>query len=319
MFILCDKAKEANLILISFRGTEPFDADDWNTDFDYSWYEIPEVGKIHIGFLEALGLGNRNDANSFKGHLQVETSISSIASDVPLDGTSPFGLTRSTISNLDQNIEQDRLLPPLESEQFDAVTPEVVQLTAYHAVKLKLRKLLMDHKNAKFVVTGHSLGGALAVLFPTVLVLHKEMEIMGRLLGVYTFGQPRVGNKQLGEFMEPHLVNPIPRYFRVVYCNDLVPRLPYDDKAFFFKHFGVCLYYDSLFTERVCTFSNSCIVWFNKLDFAILNLNHIMNKLLSRIQLYAVAISFGLLIVRSNLWFLLCEYVFSLCIFEESR
>lgn len=250
VFILCDKAKEANLILISFRGTEPFDADDWNTDFDYSWYEIPEVGKIHIGFLEALGLGNRNDANSFKGHLQAETSISSIASDVPHDGTSPFGLTRSTISNLDQNIEKDRLLPPLESEQFDAVTPEVVQLTAYHAVKLKLRKLLMDHKNAKFVVTGHSLGGALAVLFPTVLVLHKEMEIMGRLLGVYTFGQPRVGNKQLGEFMEPHLVNPIPRYFRVVYCNDIVPRLPYDDKAFFFKHFGVCLYYDSLFTER---------------------------------------------------------------------
>ncbi|KAG7018253.1 Lipase, partial [Cucurbita argyrosperma subsp. argyrosperma] len=183
VFILCDKPKDANLILISFRGTEPFDADDWCTDFDYSWYEIPEVGKIHIGFLEALGLGNRNDANSFK-------------------------------------------------------------------VKHKLRRLLMEHKNAKFVVTGHSLGGALAVLFPTVLVLHKEMEIMDRLLGVYTFGQPRVGDKQLAQFMEAHLMKPTPRYFRVVYCNDLVPRLPYDDKAFFYKHFGVCLYYDSLFTEN---------------------------------------------------------------------
>ncbi|TYK07174.1 putative Triacylglycerol lipase [Cucumis melo var. makuwa] len=239
VFILCNKPKDANLILISFRGTEPFDADDWSTDFDYSWYEIPEVGKIHIGFLEALGLGNRNDTNSFNGHLQAKTSISSIASDVSHGSTSPFGHTKSTISNLDQNIEH-----------FDEVTPEVEQLTAYYTVKLQLRRLLMEHRNAKFVVTGHSLGGALAILFPTVLVLHKEMEIMGRLLGVYTFGQPRVGNKQLGQFMEPYLVNPIPRYFRVVYCNDIVPRLPYDNKAFLFKHFGVCLYYDSLFIEH---------------------------------------------------------------------
>ncbi|KAL0554340.1 hypothetical protein IC582_008259 [Cucumis melo] len=205
VFILCNKPKDANLILISFRGTEPFDADDWSTDFDYSWYEIPEVGKIHIGFLEALGLGNRNDTNSFNGHLQAKTSISSIASDVSHGSTSPFGHTKSTISNLDQNIEH-----------FDEVTPEVEQLTAYYTVKLQLRRLLMEHRNAKFVVTGHSLGGALAILFPTVLVLHKEMEIMGRLLGVYTFGQPRVGNKQLGQFMEPYLVNPIPRYFRKV-------------------------------------------------------------------------------------------------------
>ncbi|XP_022152616.1 uncharacterized protein LOC111020295 isoform X2 [Momordica charantia] len=242
VFILCDKPKDANLILISFRGTEPFDADDWSTDFDYSWYEIPEVGKIHIGFLEALGLGNRNDANSFHSHLQGEASTSS---------TDSSGLDNSTFSNLDQNIEQDTLHPSSESEQSDAITPEVVQLTAYYAVKLRLRRLLMEHKNAKFVVAGHSLGGALAILFPTVLVLHKEMEIMGRLLGVYTFGQPRVGNKQLGHFMEAHLVNPTPKYFRVVYCNDLVSRMPYDDTAFFFKHFGVCLYYDSLFTEHM--------------------------------------------------------------------
>lgn len=70
VFILCDKPKNANLILISFRGTEPFDADDWITDFDYSWYEIPELGKIHMGFLEALGLGNRVNTSTFKQHLQ---------------------------------------------------------------------------------------------------------------------------------------------------------------------------------------------------------------------------------------------------------
>ncbi|KAL3598607.1 hypothetical protein D5086_006525 [Populus alba] len=193
VFILCDKPKDANLILISFRGTEPFDADDWGTDFDYSWYEIPKLGRVHMGFLEALGL---------------------------------------------ENVGHKKFLS------------EKVKKTAYYAVRKKLKSMLMEHKNAKFVVTGHSLGGALAVLFPTVLVLHQQTDVMNRLLGVYTFGQPRIGNLQLAKFMEAHLKYPVPKYFRVVYSYDLVPRLPCDDKTFLYKHFGVCLYYNSLYVEQ---------------------------------------------------------------------
>ncbi|KAF4368850.1 triacylglycerol lipase OBL1 [Cannabis sativa] len=231
VFILCDKPKDANLILISFRGTEPFDADDWITDFDYSWYEIPNFGKVHMGFIEALGLGNRTDVTTFQSKLLMNHRESN-DSDVS-KRTQPSDIGQGGSSTSEGQLQ-----------------PEMLEMSAYYAVRRKLKSLLDEHKNAKFVVTGHSLGGALAILFPTVLVLHKEMELMQKLLGVYTFGQPRIGNRELGKIMESHLNSPVPRYIRVVYCNDLVPRLPYDDKTFLYHHFGVCLYYDSFYVEQ---------------------------------------------------------------------
>lgn len=226
VFILCDKPKDANLILISFRGTEPFDADDWITDFDYSWYEFPKLGKVHMGFLEALGLGSRGNTATFGELLQMKS-------------------TKFTSSNG----EQDQSSGSVDASK--KLIPEMAEMTAYFTVKSKLKQLLREHKAAKFLVTGHSLGGALAILFPTVLVLHEEEEIMQRLLGIHTFGQPRIGDRQLGIYMEAHLEYPEPKYFRVVYCNDLVPRLPYDNKTWLYKHFGVCMYFNSLFIEQV--------------------------------------------------------------------
>lgn len=245
VFILCDKPKDANLILISFRGTEPFDSYDWDTDFDYSWYEIPKLGKVHMGFLEALGLGNRDDTTTFQYLLQMKNT----------NFNHDYEGSGSLLSNTDSDMEQNELDRSSDSDRATAVghkkfPPEMVKKTAYYTVRKKLKSLLVEHKNAKFIVTGHSLGGALAILFPSVLVLHQQMDVMKRLLGVYTFGQPRIGNRQLAKFMEAHLEYPVPKYFRVVYSYDLVPRLPYDDKTFLYKHFGVCLYYNSLYIEQ---------------------------------------------------------------------
>ncbi|KAK7258825.1 hypothetical protein RIF29_24412 [Crotalaria pallida] len=188
-FILCDKAIDADLILISFRGTDTFDADDWSTDFDYSWFEIPKIGKVHMGFLEALGLGNRVEPATFHFNLHHRKKNRKLKSSN--DDNVGACSSESVYSGIDSD-EDERDCDNVSSSS------EKTEMTAYYTLTSVLKSLLKEHKKAKVIITGHSLGGALALLFPTVLVMHEERYIMERLLGVYTFGQPRIGNRELG-------------------------------------------------------------------------------------------------------------------------
>ncbi|KAK9163350.1 hypothetical protein Syun_004252 [Stephania yunnanensis] len=196
--------KGIDVVIVVFRGTSPFDASDWNTDFDLSWYELPSINcKVHGGFMKALGLQKK----------------------------------RRWPKNIQHNNHSDNNKPS--------------RLVAYYTIREKLKTILGTSSSTKYILTGHSLGGALAILFPMVLLLHEETLLMERLEGVYTFGQPRVGDEKLCEFMEEKLSLYGVKYFRFVYGYDIVTRLPYDDKAYLFKHFGTCVYHNSFYQGQI--------------------------------------------------------------------
>ncbi|GJV23919.1 alpha/beta hydrolase fold protein [Tanacetum coccineum] len=199
-FVFCDKTGDHELICVSFRGTSPFCADDWCTDFNISWFRLEGIGKVHMGFLKALGLQKCKDR----------------------------------YAKWPKEIKEDK---------------QNKNAFAYYKIRELLREKLKKNKNARFMVTGHSLGGALAVLFPAILAFHNEFELLERLEGVYTYGQPRVGDSDFCRFMEDLLgAN---RYFRFVYANDIVPRIPSDNSDFQFKHFGYCYYFNSFYKGQV--------------------------------------------------------------------
>ncbi len=66
-------------------------------------------------------------------------------------------------------------------------------------------------------ITGHSLGGALAVLAAA------QLQSLRPIQGLYTFGQPRVGDRDFAKSMNRALAG---RMIRFVNNNDIVPQVP---------------------------------------------------------------------------------------------
>lgn len=88
----------------------------------------------------------------------------------------------------------------------------------------------------RILVTGHSLGGALAVLAAHRLIKDGVVE-PERLLGVYTYGMPRVGD---AEFAADYAATDDleRRTYRFIHGEDIVPQVPPREAPFNFHHVG---------------------------------------------------------------------------------
>jgi len=83
----------------------------------------------------------------------------------------------------------------------------------------QLAELLRACPDCTLATTGHSLGGAMAMLF----AVRAREKLPKRPMAVYTFGQPRVGDHNLTQLVDKLLPGSL---FRIVNAADLIPHVP---------------------------------------------------------------------------------------------
>ncbi|MCU1329273.1 MAG: lipase class 3 [Bryobacterales bacterium] len=98
-----------------------------------------------------------------------------------------------------------------------------------------LPERLQNLGNKSVWITGHSLGGALAELCAARAVIDAGIPVQG----VYTFGQPRVGDGTFATAVENAIGD---RIFRHVNHRDIVPRVP--GFGMLYRHYGTQIYFD---------------------------------------------------------------------------
>lgn len=84
------------------------------------------------------------------------------------------------------------------------------------------------HASKKLTMCGHSLGGAMATV--------AASRMKDRIDSLYTFGSPRVGNKDfINAFKNV-------KHYRFVNNNDIVPTVPFAWMGY--RHHGTCMYFN---------------------------------------------------------------------------
>ena len=101
--------------------------------------------------------------------------------------------------------------------------------------KQVLPQRLLNRGNRAVWFTGHSLGGALAEMAAARATLESGIPVQG----VYTFGQPRVGDDAFAKEMQATLGS---RIFRFINNVDIVPRVPLFGTGY--RHYGSEIFFN---------------------------------------------------------------------------
>ena len=110
-------------------------------------------------------------------------------------------------------------------------------------IRQNVQALLATYRGAKIMVTGFSLGSALAVFGALDL-----KQIFNKVDEFYSFGQPRVGNENFASYFTQQVAT----HFRVIHYADIVPHLP-PQTPLPYSHFAYEIWYDeNMKTYKTC-------------------------------------------------------------------
>ncbi len=108
-------------------------------------------------------------------------------------------------------------------------------------IKLAVSQLYTKYPTAKLHIVGHSLGAAVASLCSIDLIISYQIKVDS----VYTFGEPRVGNKEYASLIKSNVVE----YWRMTHWRDVVPHVPLEWMGFY--HSGNEVFFNEYFSQYI--------------------------------------------------------------------
>jgi triacylglycerol lipase len=148
-------------------------------------------------------------------------------SDSAIDWTTNFD-TDQQQAEFDQQIIRQVIVADQDREQsypYSGVSSSGAEMhqgfsNAYFSVRKDIHDYLKQHPVSQVTVTGHSLGGALAILCGVDIQYNFASQL--QKLEVYTYGAPKVGNKGFRDSYNRR----VPESFCFVHGMDIVAALP---------------------------------------------------------------------------------------------
>lgn len=225
----CAFVEEGAHLYIVFRGTEK--KTDWATNVEFS-RKLFQVRNKNQGGGETAVAPSLDDDDAFLLPVEGEgaTGMSHVEDDddaffLPPDEEEGLDdVVDMHFEQVDEGAKHFELVSGLESASVASHFPRAQMhlgfVSAYMTVQDFIHEYLLATQPEQVTVTGHSLGGALAML----CAVDIKLTYLGKHdVSMYTFGAPKVGNEAFPEFYE----TAVPQSFRFVNGRDLVPNLPH--------------------------------------------------------------------------------------------
>ncbi|WP_437679049.1 lipase family protein [Sorangium sp. So ce131] len=215
------QSRDGRVVILAFRGSQLEPITNWLANINIKPDPFFAAGRVHGSF--------------YRGILSVWPSVREHLL------TAKNG---ESICRVWQRTTRSKVCAPSMGDDSSAACGEVPSLReqdprCVHRARLRtvmgaLEEALRSKLEALYI-TGHSLGGALAVLAAAMIYSEEELRDLRPLLrGIYTFGQPMVGDRAFARNFQKHFGHML---FRHIYDKDVVPHLP-PRTAGDFEHFG---------------------------------------------------------------------------------
>ena len=192
-------------------------------------YETADRGKVEricalfdLRLLESVANDRDGGSDLLPIHTRAVIAERHDAIIIAFAGTDPL-IPANWITDFDIGLRfrfNERVTPPALHSGFEK---------AYKSVAGKIAEGLAKRSKPPVLVTGHSMGGALAVIAADDFLAEKKL----RPTAVYGFGIPRVGDEDFAKRYNDTLGNTT---YRLVHGDDIVATVP--PSRFGFRHVG---------------------------------------------------------------------------------